>query len=729
MFLIPSMMVALLGGGEVLTCDMTGYSAAPGLAAVISGDVLDLTWTGTGSEELRVGLGIVDGVPTFRQIATRRQGGAWTNVATDLQPEYRVVTGMRRISRQQLQPLNELRVEITDSVVDRHKWDVFWDAPLDLTPPPTTGTGGSGPPRDGVASQPGLPRSPSEIRRSKAAFHATGCTVKTDGARLEVTFPGAELGLFTGGGFEVTVYRGTNLIRMQATGSTTEPSVAYKYDAGLTGLSLTQGSRIVWRDLGGRLQDYRLGGTPNEGAVALKTANRVVVAETGTGSIAAFPPPHTFFWAREIPQNLGYSWYRKDGPSSFSFGVQQAEQEGDPRYIANFPLYSAPPGTLQRMPVFFYVSAGPAAAAFESVLAFTNGDRFKALPGHQVMAHHFHGGSARRIVESGGPDTRIPDFDAIKGTGVNIFSTADQPQPLNVQAASFEASRRSWDRGFVYMPSVEIFSNFVGGHTDVLLAKPVFWVEAREPGTPLVQNDPTYGTVYHLNTADQLMEMLTRENGVLFMPHPRTKGSTGYPDAIRDTPHYKHELYRGVGWRWGMGLDLSEKRMSEGRVLPLIDEMNNWAADEPGPAKTMIALNETFYQYPEDDIYGMGPVNYLKIAELPPPGDFGPIVDALRTGQFFMTSGEVLIPSYEVASRAGKRVVVADVEWTFPLDFVEIVWGDGSRIETKVVPATAGAPFAKQRFEIEVPAGARWVRFAAWDVAGNGALAQPEKLR
>jgi hypothetical protein len=246
---------------------------------------------------------------------------------------------------------------------------------------------------------------------------------------------------------------------------------------------------------------------------------------------------------------------------------------------------------------------------------------------------------------------------------------------------------------------------------------------------PLVQNDPTYGTVYHVNTADQLLEMLTRENGVLFMPHPRTKGSTGYPDAIRDTPHYKHDLYRGVGWRWGMGLDLSEKRMSEGRVLPLIDEMNNWAADEPGPAKTMIALNETFYQYPEDDIYGMGPVNYLKIAQLPPPGDFGTIVDALRTGEFFMTSGEVLIPSYEVTSRAGRRTVVADVEWTFPLEFVEAVWGDGQRTETQVVPATALAPFGKQRFEIEVPAGAKWVRFAAWDVAGNGALAQPVKLR
>lgn len=713
---------------DALRCDLSAYEPADGLTAAVASDVLNLTWRGAGQDELRLGLALVGGVPTFQRVEARAGSGPWATVAQELTPEYRVVSGLRRISEQQLQPLRQLGVELTSDVVNRYKWDVFWDDPLYLGPPPAGGLQASGPPKDGVAHQPGLPRQASEIRRAKAVFRATGCTVKTDGARLETTFPGTELGVFTGG-FQVTVFRGTNLIKMEVFGSTTEPSVAYKYDAGLTGLPITQGARVAWRDLGGRWVDSRLGGAPNQGPVALRTANRLVVAETGTGSIAAFPPPHTFFWAREIPTNLGYSWYRKDGPASFSFGVQQAEAEGDPRYVGNFPLYSAPPGTVQRMPVFFYVHPGAAPAAHEAALAFTHGDRFKPLAGHQVMAHHFHGSSARRIRDSGSPDTRIPDFDAVKGAGINIFSTADSPQPLDVQAASFEASRRSADRDFVYMPSVEIFTNYVGGHTDVLLSKPVYWVEARTPEAPLVQNDPTHGQVYHIDTADELMEMLSRENGLVFMPHPRTKGSTGYPDAIKETPHYNHERYAGVGWRWGMGLDLSEKRMSEDRVLPLIDEMNNWAADKPGPAKMMLAINETYDQYPEDDVYAMGPVNYVKVAQLPPPGDFAPIVDAIRAAQFFMTSGEVLIPSYEVENRAGRRVVVADVEWTFPLDFVEIVWGDGQRTDSRIVSAAELAPFSSKRFEIEVPGGAKWVRFAAWDVAGNGALAQPVKLR
>lgn len=728
LLLVGALGAAPLAEPDPLHCDLSGYAEAAGLTATVGPAGLALTWAGTGDEQVRLILALRSGVPTFEEIAVRPGGRSWVPVARGLTPEYAVVSGLRRISEQQLQPLRQLGVALTSEVIDKYKWDVFWDDPLFLGPAPSGGLQASGPPRDGVAHQPGLPRLPSEVRRARALFRATECTVKTAGARLEVTFPGIDLGVFTGG-FQVTVYRGTNLIKTEILGSTTEPSVAYKYAAGLTGLPTGPQARVAWRDLGGQWQDYRFGGAPNEARVALKAANRAVTAETGAGSIVAFPPPHTFFWARETPANLGYAWYRKDGPSSFSFGIRQAEGEDDPRYAGNFALYSAPPGTVQRMPAFYYVDPGTAAEAHEAVLTFTHGDRFKALPGYQVMAHHFHGSSGRRILEAGTPDARLPDFDAVKGAGINIFSTADSPQPLNVQAAAFEASRQTWDRHFVYVPSVEVFSNLVGGHTDVLLSKPVHWVEGRDPGTPLVQTDPRYGLVYRLTTAADLMDMLTRENGLAFMPHPRTKGSTGYPDAIRDTPHYRHERYAGVGWRWGMGLDLSETRMSENRVLPLIDEMNNWSADEAGPAKTMIAINETYEQHPGDDVYAMGPVNYVKVAALPPPGDFAPIVDALRAGAFFMTSGEVLILSYAVANRGGRRTVVADVEWTFPLDLVEAVWGDGTRTDRRVVTTVDLPPFGRKRFEIDVPATAKWVRFAAWDTARNGALAQPVKLR
>ena len=95
-------------------------------------------------------------------------------------------------------------------------------------------------------------------------------------------------------------------------------------------------------------------------------ANRLLATETGGGSIAVFPPPHNFFWTREISVNLGYNWYSKDSDSSYSIGIRQAEDEIDPAYAGrgpedrrqNFALYSARPGTEQNMPIYLLVGAG-----------------------------------------------------------------------------------------------------------------------------------------------------------------------------------------------------------------------------------------------------------------------------------------------------------------------------------------------------------------------------------
>jgi hypothetical protein len=72
---------------------------------------------------------------------------------------------------------------------------------------------------------------------------------------------------------------------------------------------------------------------------------------------------------------------------------------------------------------------------------------------------------------------------------------------------------------------------------------------------------------------------------------------------------------------------------------------------------------------------------------------------------------------------------VAEIEWTFPLEFVELVWGDGARTGRQVIPATDLAPFGERQFRIPFEAaGKKWVRWAAWDSAGNGAFSQPVHL-
>jgi hypothetical protein len=775
---------------DPLTCSLDRYKAAQGLTASLTGDALTVTWEGDNHRELRLRLTINSGTPTIQEIAIKNPGGTWAAIVSHATPDFRVVTGLRRITNQQLDPLAGVGTEITQAVVDREKWEAFWDAPLNI-PGGESAHNNTTPPQRGVLNQPGLPRKPDEIKRAGAAFHAQGCEVETNGARIEVSFPGVQLGVFNGR-LQYTVYKGTNLIRQEIVAKTDEPSVAYKYDAGLQGLEIQPSSKMAWRDLTNLWQEYRFGGPPNDAPVTVKTSNRLIAAEVAGGSIAAFPPPHNFFWARETDYNLGYNWYRKEGAASFSFGVRQAEREesvadegrGAEDRSQNFALRSARPGTWQRMPVYFYVSAEPATHAIDSALAFTRGDRFKAVPGYRVMATHFHMGLVARVRRAGGLDARIADLEVMKAAGITIVAPIDggggfvpsapgmppgvddlkwfkwsrglgatpdtkiseggeeggggrggrgPSDPLKNQADYYEAAKRQSDHDFIVMPNAEILrgevSRSLGGHSDILVSHPVFWTQTRAEGQPLVEENPKYGKIYHLGNTADMMEMTHRENMLIFMPHPRSKGSAGFPDAIKDTPHFLDANYRGIGFRWGMGLDGSEQRLCEYRCLPLWDDMNNWVANKPTPPKYMHAISEIYQQGYGDDIYANNPVNYVKIGALPPPGEYAPIINAMSRGDYFVTSGEVLIPSYAVEGSGSKKTISAEVQWTFPLEFVEVVWGDGEHTDRQIISATNLPAFGTHKFQIPFNGdGKKWVRFAAWDSAGNGAMVQPIKL-
>jgi hypothetical protein len=747
---------------DPLACSLAGYKAGPGLTAGVSGDTLAVTWDGAKNQELRLRFAIDGGTPTIRDLAIRRKGATWATLAAEVTPEFRVVTGTRRMSNQQMQPLRGLGVEITPAVIDRERWEAFWDAPLDV---PGVAPGGRG---QGGNLPPDLPRSASEIHRAAAAYHANGCEVKTNGARIEISFPGLELGVFSGR-LQYTVYKGTNLIRQEAIAKTDQRAVAYKYDAGIKGLAIGSATRAVWRDIANTWQDYQFGGTRNERDVPVKASNRLLTIEQGAaGSLAVFPPPHTFFWSREVANNLGYVWYRKDSDTSFAFGIRQAERDDEhPQYAGNFALYSARPGTWQRMAVYLYASADPAAATLEAALAFTHGDHYKPLPGYQVMNHHYHMDLGQRLLQAGSLDADIPDLQALKSLGINIVSQIDSvgfqtpaagrgapPESglgaapaagreggpgggrgggrgdvLATTAASVEGARRHSDKTFLVMPNQEHYGSPVGGHTDLLFSHPVYWTQGRTAGQPLVENDAKYGKVYHIGVADDLMEMAKREDVLISMPHPRTKGSTGFPDAIKDEPYFKDPHYQGVGVRWGMGLDLSEQRFCDYRCQPLLDDMSNWVADLPIPPKYILSISEVRYQSPGDDIYSSSPISYIKLDQVPPPTDVSPVIKTLMRGDYFLTSGEVLIPSWSVQGTGAQRSVVADVEWTFPLEFVEVVWGDGKKTDRQILPATDLPAFGRHHFQIPFDATEKkWVRIAVWDSAGNGAMVQPVKL-
>ncbi len=94
-----------------------------------------------------------------------------------------------------------------------------------------------------------------------------------------------------------------------------------------------------------------------------------------------------------------------------------------------------------------------------------------------------------------------------------------------------------------------------------------------------------------------------------------------------------------------------------------------------------------------------------------------------------MSTGEILIKGYAVEGTGARRTIKADLEFTYPLEFVEVVWGDGKKVDRQIIRATDVTAHGTKQFSIPFDAtGKAWVRFAVWDSAGNGAFVQPIKI-
>jgi hypothetical protein len=717
-------------------CDFKAYKAGDGLKAEMNAGILQLSWQGYSDQQLRAQFTIRNGQPTIHELAVRKGSANWIVLGRDLTPEFEVTSGVRRMSEQQAGPLRALKIQITPEVIEKEKWNAFWDAPL-MVP----GTGSLE-----------LPRKPEEIRRAGATYSAASCAVRTDGARLEVTFPGLTMGIFAGN-LRFTVYRGTNLLRQEAIAKTDEKSVAYKYVGGLKGFAIDDDTRIIWRDPARAWQQYAFGGDPNQDSVALKARNRVAIVETGGGSLGFFPPSHKFFFAREIETNLGFVYYRKLNEKTFAVGARQADreepykpygvsdEEWDKRAhearhdINNFALYNAPPGTWQRMPVYFYLNADNGRNTDDAVRLLTHDDVYKPMPGFKVMVSHFHMHLNEMLSDASSIDVHAPWVDVFRALGVNIANMADfhsdshpkDPGPIRFkeQKVYFDGLRRFSDRNFLMIPGEEP-DNTLGGHYITILPRPVFWSQTRAPGHQFIEDDPPYGKVYHVGSAAEELEMLRREGGLMWQAHPRTKGSTGYPDAVRESEHFRSDRFLGGSFQ-SLPVDQSEKRICEKRCLGLMDEMNNWTNDP----KYMIAEGDTYLKYPDDETYPQLYVNYVKLDRVPRfDEDWSPILKAMRAGDYYVTSGEVLLRNWGIEGTGARRIYNAEVEWTFPLEFAELAWGDGDSTHAQAISATDLPAFGLKKFSIPFDAtGKKWVRFAVWDSAGNGAFTQPVHLR
>ena len=574
------------------------------------------------------------------------------------------------------------------------------------------------------------PSHPDGTRRATANFELRSVQVRTVGDRVEFLFDGLEMGVFTGG-VAYTVFPGSRLIKQEAVMRTYRPDVAYYYDAGLEfgapadrQIGRNMQTDISYYDQTGSFQTHTENGFQPE-RTPVKVRYRTLALDTEGGSVATFPPPHQYFFPRDFTSNLGHVWHRS-WRDRVGLGIRQVGDTGWRFY----PWMNAPAGSEQRMGIFFLLSTESPREVLDDVLAYTNRDRFRELPGYKTVSPHWHLAYTVQAMEHG--FDWVPPFKPVlQEMGVDAAIIMDfhgdgHPRDLTELRlqeldAFFTGLRAQSSDDFLLMPAEEANVHY-GGHWAVVFPKPVYWFMNRPKGGSYRVEHPKYGTVYSVANEQEMLSLIRQEGGWAYQTHPRTKGSAGYPDGLRETEYFRDATYFGAGWK-AMPSDPSLPRLGD-RSFNTLDDMNNW-----GLPKKLHVEADLFQFDASHELYAHMNINYVQADRLPDFDDYGEILEPIQQGRFFMTTVEVLLPTVEIATDAASEISVrADVEWTFPLRHAEIVWGDGVQTHRVEIPLTETRAFGKQSFEWSTAApGWKWTRVAVWDVAANGAFVNPQR--
>ena len=660
-----------LSYGAAITPEL--FDVKPGPIAVSSStNTLQVRWTDGSAQTWQADFSLDSTKPLITAIAVNGK-----TVIEKANPIYRCSTGKRRGG-----------------------WDAFFDFP---------------------------PSHPEGTRGFLQEFHPTRAVARTVGDRVEVTFDGMKLGIFAGS-VRYVFYPGSSLIEQVAVLSTREPDTAYYYDAGLQMTASgdrtpggNMASSISYFDTNGQLQTV----TPPYGSERHPAAvkYRAVAAKAGAGSIVAFPAPHRYFFARDYTTNMGYVWYRS-WRGQVGLGIRQLPDDNSPYY----PWMNAPPGTLQEMGLFLLLGSGEASETLEKVLAYTHRDRFPHVDGFVTFAPHWHLAYTEQAMAKG-LDWQPPFKAAMANIGLDAAMIMDfhgDGHPSDLGAIRpreleeyYKACRAQSGKDFLLIPAEEA-NVFLGGHWAVVFPKPVYWYMNRKPEQPFESADAHYGKLYRVHTPAEVWKLVTTEGGYVYQTHPRTKGSTGYPDKIRDTDYFRSARYLGTGWK-AMPSDLSSPRLGE-RAFKILDDMNNW-----GLHKRTIGEVDVFQLDTTHELYAHMNVNYLRLSELPDFDHYGQLLDVMAKGDGFISTGEILLPRATIRAGRGNSIhVETAVDYTFPLWLAEIVWGNGKETHRQVIDLQSTHEFGHKDFAWDADApGWTWARFAVWDVAGDGAFTNP----
>ena len=349
--------------------------------------------------------------------------------------------------------------------------------------------------------------------------------VASQGSRVTISIGDAAIGPFAGE-LRLTLYRGASLVHVETVVHTQEDRRAILYDTGLA-LEPASKMRFAWVDTEGKIQRHEA--SPTDGDHPLAVRHRALIAETGTGSVVCFPPPHQYFSPRDLTDNLKTVWYGRDHrglDARFGFGIRQAERGGG-SYV---PWFNAPPGTDQRLGVFYLLSDGDAERALAETLRYTHGDRFPGspaitrLPATGTWRPPWRRCRKRPKEGRGRRPTSCPcsrTWASRSCTSPSSTATATRRIRARVRLPEMEAMfaecARLSDGEILFLPGEE--ANIAlgdarpgkeAGHWLYLFPRPVYWTMKRGPGQPFVENQSRLGKVYHVGTGHDMVKLIER---------------------------------------------------------------------------------------------------------------------------------------------------------------------------------------------------------------------------
>lgn len=537
--------------------------------------------------------------------------------------------------------------------------------------------------------------------------------VSSAGGHVTVIIEGLSAGTFHGA-LHVNFYAGSPLVHLQGVMTQEQPDVAYGYDVILEGKFAQQS----WMNL----EDKVVTAASQGEMKPQRVRYRCIMGGGEAGTLAVFPPPHAYFYPKDEADNFGFVQGGERG-----IGIHQDVVK--PKWR---PLFDAPPGKYQRMGVFLLMNAGDSAATLERVKRYTHGDHLKPMDGRMTLVTHDH--AALTVHEKDAKPPGPAFARACKRAGIQIMHVAefhgDGPDAhendtglprVDAYHRMHEMCRKYSDNDLLLLPGEEPNSLFPG-HWIILFPKPVLFTRNRKPEQPFKEDVPGFGLVYHPGNTDEAQQMLAETGGLAWTAHPRVKSSRNYPDFYHRTSWYQSEQWLGSTWK-SMPSDLSQPRLGV-RCLDLLDDMNLW-----GQRKFAVGEFDCFNLNESSELYGNLNASYLRVAKKPSIDDASSVIECLKKGDYFVTTGEMLIHDWKwrrgnEATDSGK--VTADVEWTLPLAHAELVMCDGKQVKRETIAIEDAAELGRRKFEFPVTMpDVKWVRVEFWDVADDGAFTQP----